>query len=423
MSTITKFITGLTGILLVSLCFPAQSRAASFFVAEKNGESVAVTAPVTGDAFVAGSTTTVNAPVSGELFAAGKTVSVTEPSGRSIFAAGMNVNINRGAAYNAFLAGNSVVLSGTFGNDVYVAGSSVTITEGTVITGSLHVAAATLTLAGSVGGDAFLAVDSLTSSAAVAGSVKGWGNNFTFTGGSIGGDFTYQSRKEAAGLDRVSITGQTQRTDPPARATGPMPWREMWFGIVLWKYIGMWVLGAALLLLMRRRVARATQILRNNWTTAFTRGLVAFILVPVAAIVALALVVGWQVAMVLFLLYVLLLSLANVLGTIFVGSLILERLNQRPSQWWSLLVGVITLVILVSLPYLGWIAGLAYFFGALVPALGVLAWEVARDTDRDTDQDTDGEIDRDADREIEEESSRGMGSQADRRRVRDTRRR
>lgn len=328
-----------------------------------------------GDAFVAGNSAAVNVPVGGELFIAGNTVSVNESGGRSIAAAGNSVTVSKGTAYNAYVAGNTVVLSGTYGHDVYVAGNSVTITDGTVINGELRVAASHLSLSGRVGGNAFLAVSSLASKADIGGSVKAWGDSLAFTGGSIAGDFSYQSKKDAAGLDMVKISGKTIKTAPPeGRAQRKWSPATLWLWAFLWKLIGTMVLGAVLLLVARERFVGLYGEMRERWPASFGWGLGVLVLTPILAVVVLALIVGYQVAIALALTYAVLLLLANAFASIFVGRFLFERVGGRAGSFWqSLLVGVVVVAFLTSLPYVGWILGAVYFFGAVVPALGAMS--------------------------------------------------
>lgn len=354
------------GASLILLNTGVPVRAAVMATPPGKADAVSVNDEVKDDLWVTGNTVGVTGPVSGELFAAGNTISLPGSFGRSIVAAGNTVTIDKGSGYNTFVAGNTVTLSGTYGHDVYVAANTVTIKDGTVINGELRVAGSDLTLAGTVKGNVYFSGRQLTSSAVIGGSLTGWGDTFSFTGGSIANGFTYHSAQDATGLDKVKITGTTSRLEP-AQHTG--------FGLVLfWIGNGLAVLLAALLLVLfaRRPLEDALDEVHENWGSTFLRGLAFVVLVPVLIIVGFTILIGWQVSLILIALYALILMLAMVAAYIFVGQWLLEKATQQaPSLWLSAVVGVVVAALLMALPLIGWLASLVFGFAAFLPMVGV----------------------------------------------------
>ncbi|MBU6389079.1 hypothetical protein KGQ71_01040 [Patescibacteria group bacterium] len=370
----SRYLISLLVILGGTVAFlaPALPASAAVFMAPSDQNSaVAVNHPVADDLYTAAQSVDVTAPVSGELIAAGNAVTIGTAPGRSIVAAGNTVSVESGSGYNAYLAGNTVTLSGVYNHDVYVAGNTVELRPDTVINGDLRVAGNQITLSGTVKGAVYAAGQNISSDAAIGGLMKAWDQSLTFSGGSVGGDLNYQSANTAAGLNTVKIAGKTTRTQPPANTHYSGRWWYFAAGGFLMSLLGAVALALALSLIFPRRIQSIQAEVRRDWGGAFLRGLAFLIVVPVAGVICMAIVVGWQIAIALGLAYLLALFLANSVGYILMGQWIVERLSHASQPlWYGGVVGAVIGRILLSIPVIGWLLGLAFFFGLVLPVVG-----------------------------------------------------
>lgn len=353
------------------LCVVTPVQASSVMRGE---DTVAVSEHIDTDAFLAGTNVSVDAPVAGELFAVGTNVSANAVPGRSAWMAGQNVTV-KGAAHDAFLAGSTVTISGTYGNDVYVAGSKVIIKEDTVINGDLRISGADTVLAGSVAGDVRLLGGTVTSSAKVGGSfVSDSVGTLTFTGGSVAKDLHYTSSTDASGMDKVTVGGSVQRTEPKSRISAAVS------GAFLQILSGL-LFVALFILIIPRRVRQTTQIMRTRWPLAFLLGVAVFFLVPLLALLFFVTLIGWQVGLLLIALYGVFVLSSFVFGAMLLGSLVLEFLQNRrghtiPEQWsrrelWVAgLSGSFLVSLLIAVPGIGIIFGLVMLLVLFIPAMG-----------------------------------------------------
>ena len=356
---------------LLFLCVAPHSQAAPSFIVPTEQQNTATLSMATkDDAFVAGNVVSVIAPVGGELFAGGNTISVTQRVGRSMYLAGSTVTIEQGSEYNTFAVGNTVVLSGTYGHDVYVAGNTVTIKDGTVIDGDLRIAGSVVSIAGTIKGAVYVAGSQVNSSATIGNSFSGEGGAFSFSGGSIAGNLSYQSTQNATSLDRVSVSGKTQRTDPPQPSKAPLYLTVLgWAGSLL----SVFILGAFALLLFPKKVESLPEEIAKNWSKGAAYGIVALIAGPISVGIAFATVVAWNVGLILLALYVCGLLVAQTVANIVLGRLILQRFKGQHSQWLALVVGLVVMGLVTAIPLVGWIFSTAFFFGLIVPTLGFFA--------------------------------------------------
>ena len=357
-------------VALLFLCAAPHIQAASSFIVPTEQQNTAtLSTPTKDDAFVTGNVVSVTAPVGGELFAGGNTVSVTQRVGRSMYLAGSTVTIEQGSEYNTFAVGNTVVLSGTYGHDVYVAGNTVTIKDGTVIDGDLRIAGSVVSIAGTIKGAVYVAGSQVNSSATIGNSFSGEGGAFSFSGGSIAGNLSYQSTQNATSLDKVLVSGKTQRSDPPQPTKTPLYLVVLgWVGSLL----SVFILGAFVMLLLPKKVESLVGDITKNWSKGVAYGIIALIAAPIAIGIAFATVVAWNVGLILLALYVSGLLVAHALANIVLGRLILQRFKGQYSQWLALVIGLVVMGLVTAIPLVGWVFSTAFFFGLTVPTLGFL---------------------------------------------------
>lgn len=367
MKYLSFFIVSICFLLGVMFLSPVQ---AAYFPA--NESNPAISSDLNDDAFLAGQSVSVQAPVNGELFGAGNVVTITKRVARSIFAAGNTVTIEEGAGYNVFAAGQTVTLKGTIEHDVYAAGQTVTLDPNVVIKGSLRIGGQNVSLAGNIQGDVYFSGSNVTSSAVIGGMAKGEVDSLTFTGGSIAKDLTYKSNKDASGLNNVTIAGKTTRDTSP-RTYQKQRNRS---GEIIFPLLTALVAGAALILLVPRKIEEVSETVRTNWGKSFLYGLLALIVTPIAALVILATIVGAPIGLIVMVLYFVLLYLAMVIGKIILGQLLLQVGKVKGANlWWALFVGVVLFAILRLIPVLGGLIAVITFFGLTLPTLGAsLLW-------------------------------------------------
>lgn len=339
-------------------------------------ENPSISIPVQDDAALAGNSVSISEQVFGELFALGNTIYVGKKAGRSIYAAGNSVTIDQGAGYNVLAGGNTVILNGEIGHDVYVGGNSVTLGEGTIIRGDLRVGAANLVLDGVIDGNVYFGGEAVTSKAVIGGEMKGEAQTLAFTGGTIGKDLVYYSSKEANGLDKVKVSGKTERSK--ARFTGKDMDKTEEFSILgllfagwVFSFFGTLLLGAILILLAPKKVTAVTHGVTKEWKQSFVAGLIAFIVFPLVAILAFTTLIGWQIALMLFAIYWVLLTIAANLGLIALGQYVLSKRSANPSWWLALVTGVVIVYLLKATPLIPLIS-VVVFIGLTLPAFGAL---------------------------------------------------
>ena len=351
----------------------ALSATPAFAATLQSGNVVSVDRPAAGDLLLSGSTLTVSVPVAGETFAAGTNVNVNERMGRSGFLAGNAVSVTKGASYDLFAAGSVINLDGEYGNDVYVAGSTVNVLPGAVIHGDLRVFGGQVTMAGHVDGSAFVSADTVSSNVTIGGDLKGAITQLSFTGGSIGGSLHYRSDKEAQGTGQVKVAGSSTRDD----LTTPTPAKDTArSSLVFWlvSLVTSLMAGAAFIWLLPRFLDESISSVEAGWAISLARGAAIFFLVPIVSFILVATLVGWPIALVLILAWLLLMVAAWTASFFVIGRFVLQRAmpERAESLGVQLLVGAVIICLLQVLPLLGGLAMFVLFFAVYLPVLGAL---------------------------------------------------
>ena len=358
-------------MLVVVMIMPTTTLAA--YTQASNG-TTDVTQTVNDDAFIAGSSVSISAPIQGELFGAGQTITVNKSVERSLFIAGNTVAIKQGAAYNAFVGGNTVTLSGIYGHDVFAAGNTVVVESGTVIHGSLYAAGQSVEIHGTIDGSVRVGASTVTSDAVINGSLTGYVQELSFTGGSIAGDLSYRSDQDAKGLNQVNISGQTNRSTPSTAEASTTNNGGGFDALgVFFRFLSIMLIGALLILLLPKKIQVVADDVKSSWANMFGLGLLVLVGGPILAGIAFGTLIGWPIALIILTVWFILLFLSAILGTITLGSLVMRM--KTPNWWTALAVGALVIVILTSLPVVGSFIRIIIFIALTLPTFGAsLQW-------------------------------------------------
>ncbi len=341
------------------------------------GEAVVVEDPVGDNAFLAGETVTVDAAVRGDLFATGQTLYIDAPVGGDVYAAAGQILLGPDGSIGGHLlaAASEVRLEGPVSGGVSAGAGLVVIRA--PIGGDVTLEAGEVLLeAGSVGGALTANAGRVALGAPVGGDVAvEAGDLELLDGASIGGDLTYSTpaaapSAEAAVRGEVSWSeggapeaGGEQEEGPLAAAIG---W-TLWTG---WDYLAHALVGGALLLLSGGAAGRASRLLSERPSQSLGAGVVGFVILPIASLIACALIIPLPLGLLGLLGFGALLYTAQLVAAQALGDEILRRL--RPGAWGSpiisLLVGLAPIVVLSGLPWVGnlvWFAATALGGGAL----------------------------------------------------------
>lgn len=175
----------------------------------------------------------------------------------------------------------------------------------------------------------------------------------------VGGDLTYAD-KEPQVSEGAQVGGETKKYDTD-KLTGPLGIAAIGFWIAIG--LSIFVLGLLLLLLAPRAADAVARTAKAKWALSIGVGILAVILLPVIAVVALITVFGAPLGVIIGFLLVPLSAIAYATTAFVLGRLIIKDARIP-----AFVVGLIILRLLALIPFAGALIGLlATIFG-----LGVL---------------------------------------------------
>ncbi len=312
------------------------------------------------------------------------TIMNIEEIGGDLFVWAQSVNVTGEVLHNAFLAGQMVSLAGgTVDGDLFAFGASTTV-DGEVMGDVYSFSNETrITHDAMIHGNVLVFSGSVRIEGTVRGKVQGSGGLVIITGevgsldlevGSLSlspdarvhGELKYESGDEASIDDDATIDGEiiwNQESDEPDEqdeeedADGWSFWNIMW---TLWKYLANLVVGFAFLLLGGVGARLPAACLRSHPAPGLGFGFVVAVVFPISCLVAIVLIVSAPLGLIGLTIFVLTAFLARLVTAQFVGDWLLRRAGkEQPSEYLSLALGFLLLMILAWIPYAGFLTRLA----------------------------------------------------------------
>ncbi|MFK7927322.1 MAG: polymer-forming cytoskeletal protein [Myxococcota bacterium] len=298
-----------------------------------------------------------------DAFGAGKSVYVRESVGDNAFLAGENLHIDAPVMGDLFAAGESIHIDATVHGDVYTAGETIFLGPDGQIDGHLFAYGSMVHIGGPVLGDVSAGAGKVVIAAPVSGDVKLEAGEMVLSpGGTVGGDLRYSTPNEVPAAASV-VDGQavwTQHIEDDEEETsllGQIFGWTLWTG---WSYLAQLLVGAVLLLLLGKSARRAAGILVERPSLSLGVGAVSLVMLPLLSIIAIVLLIPMPLGFLGMALFAVMLYLGQIVAAQALGDVLLRRLRPdavgRPVM--SIAIGLVPIVLLVSIPWVGILIGL-----------------------------------------------------------------
>ena len=292
-----------------------------------SGDRVSVDSPIDDDVFAAGGTVTINAPVAGVVISGGD-VSINAPVNGDVFVAGGKIVVNSDIEGKIVAAGGDIDLRGDAKNAV-IAGGNVNIHPTTVISR-----------------DAVITGGSVSNAGKILGNLTVRADNFQNTGSAGSVDF-----KKSEGLQGLQQLMNI-------------------FSILM--TVGFLIIGIILLKLFPAQFFIVEEEVRKS---PVKNTLVGFVLIIASVILIILLsvtVIGFPVALIMGMLFIIALMLSTLFVSFTVGRKIVDLFKVKTHDILIFVLGFIILSLLFRIPYAGVLIGIVAIslgFGAIIYAL------------------------------------------------------
>lgn len=332
--------------------------------------------------YVGAGTVIIRGTIEDDLIVGGGTVAIDGDVRGDVMVGSGTVNINGNIGDDARVAGGVVTVDGKIGGDLVAAGGTVNLGRDSSIGGDLIAGAGTLRSSGVVNGNAKMSAGDLEIAGTIRGNVEAVMEEEAprlSSSANIGGNFVYTSEDKAVIEEGAQISGEVTHRLPkvPRRRTerGGLLGVLLGLGLV-WKFtflVAMFITGAVLIALLPKWTKNAAGNISAKPWLSLGWGFLLFIVTPIAALVVAITVIGLPLGLMICALYTAALYMAWIIVGRYAGWQIIRlfRKEREPSPFWSLLLGLVILAIIMLIPIL---SIFAYFLFVIVGlGAGILA--------------------------------------------------
>lgn len=327
MKTSVKIL--LISLLLWPIAIHAQSEKISGNLF-KIADTVEINQEVEGDVMVLAGTLKINAKVGGDVLAIAENMEINADIGGDLRVAAKNLDINAKVAKNTnvLAASASVGKAAELGKDIYI--SSREFKTNGAIGGNLKGNFTNAEIGGNINGNVDITLEE-------------YGKLVIYPGSSIG-NLRYRAKEPAQIPAAAIIKGGVEYNELPSKAE-----KINYFGKII-SLFSMIALGMAILFLDKKNTISTAKEIISHPNKSFFYGLLYFIGIPAASFILIFTIIGMPLALILLAVFGILLYLSQVCAGIALGTALA---GKKFDQFWSMILGLIILIILTSLPWIG----------------------------------------------------------------------
>ena len=310
------------------------------------GQNVDVNGHIRGDLIISGMSGTLDGEVDGSVMAFVYHFKMSGHCRNSVRAFARRIDVDGHIERNLMVFGEEVILGeqGWVEKDVHVGANKILI-QGR-IGGKLEGGGGEVYISGQIDEDVRIEARSVVIQPTAI----------------IGGNLTTVGEKEPKIEPGAQILGLTSHSLPQKKEGGGYS-----FGDFLgdrWSFLALALIGGILLALFRGFTREVTGYIQTHLLKSLGLGFVFFVCLPIAALISVITLVGIPVGLTVLAGWLLLFYLSKVFAAIIIGEWTFRRLRRgrMPGLFWSLLVGLVIIILVLKIPYVWLVVKLAIIF-------------------------------------------------------------
>lgn len=360
-------------VVLVISFFVSTAIAAEFRVAKKGGNTAVDQDETVKNLYTAGNIVSINGDIEKSLYVVGNVISVNSDVEGTIHAGGGTIVIRGNVGDSIHAGGGSILIEGIVEEDVFIGGGNITISKTASIKGDLIIGGGTVDIQGPVAGNLYLGAGQAIINSKIGGQVKAKVDEFKLgSEAEIVGDLNYTSSEEAEMAEGAVVLGKIDFKVREFKKIDIARSPKTLFGILtlafLLKLLISIAAGLVLVYLFRDVTKQVVKESLTSFWGSLGRGFSALILIPVLCLILLITVIGIWIAGILASIYGLMMLLASALASVAFGSWLIKVIKKQSKYsigWPAVVWGVISLKIIILIPYIGWLVGLVFMLISL----------------------------------------------------------
>lgn len=339
--------------------------------------------------FRTGDTTNVNAgeTVNSTVWTAGRTVNIAGNVNGDVFCAGQTVTISGNVQGDVICAAQTLIISGKISGDARIAAQTLTLTgqvagnltsgaqtftqaAGSLVGSDASLGGSDVTLNGNIGRDLLLGAGTAYLNGQVGRDVKTATTTLSLgSNAKVAGNLAYTSDKDVTLAPGAAVLGQTTKTVPQHQERNFQNRAGAWIGMGLFVLVALLVTALVLVLVFPKVFQTITAYKWSQVWKPLLVGLVALVVTPAVAILAMVTVIGLPLGLLLILTWLLLGGLSAIATAYWLGRVLWRG---QTNAILVMLLGVIVIGVLLMVPILGMIVRLLVILvGAGLILLGI----------------------------------------------------
>ena len=341
----------------------------------RGGERVVITEEqiVEGDFYSIAEEVFNSGEIKGDLLTTGIALTTNGLVGGDITSVSGKVDVSGIVNDDVRVVSGEVVISGEIKGDLVVVGGDLKVLSTASIAGDVIIYGASADIAGSVGRNIHGSIENLRLDGKVLGEVNVKTTNLTLgERADIAGNLTYTSPKEMVRAQNATIAGQISRQDVVLEtASGKdfvIVFLVLLFSALAWH------------LFFRQILIKVVEQSLSHSMRSFIIGLGFLFVLPIASLILLFSTLGSLIGLALLCVYVVILLAGVIAVGPIVGKLLLKnfsKLNDDKYAIPSIILGVLSTVVLLYVPFLGFV--LLLFIAILaIGSVAVLGYRTLR---------------------------------------------
>jgi cytoskeletal protein CcmA (bactofilin family) len=366
-------------IFAILLLLPSVAFGATFGSGEDYTLDSEATTP--GNHYAAGGYVNIDGTVDGDLVAAGGNVYLNNKVTGDATLAGGNIFIHEEIGDDLRVAAGNINIFAPIKGELMAAGGVVKLGSKATVSGDTFIAGGRLVIDAPINGNLRLAGDEVVINSKIAGNVFIEAERITISDTAIiKGDLTYKTR-EALTLLTSQVEGETnfEFTARPRKDDVKSFIPALAIGLLFVKFLTALVFAFILFGVFKKYTIRTVEETMKKFGMSLLTGLLFTILVPIIFILLLITILGMPFAFILMAYFSIMMILGKVFAGILLGALIWKLFKRQDLvNWWSILVGIILIYIIMLIPLIGWLAVTVLFLASL----GVLYYQTVEDLKR-----------------------------------------
>ncbi len=309
-----------------------------------------------GDLFGIARTATVLKELNGGITYAGEKLLITGTVARSVRFIGRVLEIDGEVKGDIFFMGQELRINkdAKIGGEVYAAGAEITING--EVTGPVHVGCDEFILRGVINSNANVKAKKIRilEGARIEGNLDYWTQKaITFPEGTIGGKAVFHiigTKKKAKEKEKLE---KKAKGKPEKKGKG-FPFFPSWFKVA-W-FISSLLLGYIAFLLFPGQIKKFNEEIIARPLRAFLLGAASILIILLLIVIFFVLVFTIPMNMVIIPMFLIFLYFGKLLAGFAIGYIILKGIFKKEvTVWLTYPVGLVALVILSFIPYIGWL--------------------------------------------------------------------